>query len=182
MLVGVLVLAFSPGAGTTVALVIVLQVGAELMVGLNYALCLTCATPIALLLAHLGTGTPQSALLLDRVLDTLIGIVVGVGSAYVIRNRRFEGVLQRAMDDCRTAIEAARASVPARDGSVADAGEVPDAPDRLDVARRLSAAMFAMHDAFDAAAGEAWSTRLPAAEAMHLEREGHQLLARLTTV
>ncbi len=179
LLVGVLALAYSPGAGLTVALVIVLQVGAELMVGLNYALCLMFATPIALLLAHLGHASSDTTLLVDRVLDTFIGIVVGIGSAFAIRNRRLEGVLRSAMDDCRAALDAARGVADSSPADPADAtGQ--DAAARLTEARRLSASMFVMHEAYDAAAGEPWSTRLPADEAADLEREGHQLLARIT--
>lgn len=80
---GVLVagLLLSLGLSTlgTILVVIALQVAAELLVGRNYAVALVVVTPLALLMVHLGSPAPVSELLTDRVVDTVVGVLVGLG-------------------------------------------------------------------------------------------------------
>jgi hypothetical protein len=65
--------------GLAVVLVVAtLQVVAELLVGRNYAVALVAITPLALLMVHLASPTPSRELLVDRGLETLIGVVVGL--------------------------------------------------------------------------------------------------------
>jgi hypothetical protein len=61
-----------------VLVVALLQMGAELVVGRNYALALVCVTPLALLMVHLAVPAPARELLADRGIETLIGVAVGV--------------------------------------------------------------------------------------------------------
>lgn len=78
-----------------VLLVAVLQALAELLVGRNYALALVFVTPLALLMVHLVVPVPTRELLLDRGLETVIGVVVGVAVGYLSRPRVGEQVRAR---------------------------------------------------------------------------------------
>jgi hypothetical protein len=55
-----------------------LQAAAELLVGRNYALALVAITPLALLMVHLVSPVPAGTLLLDRGVETVIGVAVGL--------------------------------------------------------------------------------------------------------
>ncbi|SDS73029.1 Fusaric acid resistance protein-like [Friedmanniella luteola] len=70
-----------------VAVVVVLQVGAELLVGRNYGLALVCVTPLALLLGQLAVAHAAGPLIRDRALETLIGVVVGLLLTVLVRER-----------------------------------------------------------------------------------------------
>jgi hypothetical protein len=61
-----------------IAAIVALQVGAELLVGRNYAVALTCITPLALLMGQLVVPQPIGVLLADRGIETVIGVVIGV--------------------------------------------------------------------------------------------------------
>lgn len=61
-----------------IVMITALQVGAELLVGRNYALALTCITPLALLMVQLASPLSLSVLLTDRGIETLIGVLIGV--------------------------------------------------------------------------------------------------------
>lgn len=61
-----------------IAAIVVLQVGAELLVGRNYAVALSCITPLALLMGQLVVPQPIGVLLADRGIETVIGVVIGV--------------------------------------------------------------------------------------------------------
>ena len=70
-------LALPIGYWGAVVLIAVLQVLAETLVTVNYALCSLLVTPMALMLTALGAGlAPEVAV--DRVLDTAIGVVIAV--------------------------------------------------------------------------------------------------------
>jgi hypothetical protein len=68
-----------------VLVVALLQAGAELFVGRNYALALVFVTPLALLMVHLVLPVPTRELLVDRGVETLIGVAVGIAVGYVSR-------------------------------------------------------------------------------------------------
>ena len=70
-------LALPIGYWGAVVLIAVLQVLAETLVTVNYALCSLLVTPMALMLTALGAGlAPEVAV--DRVLDTAVGVVIAV--------------------------------------------------------------------------------------------------------
>ncbi len=89
--VGLLVAAALLGldlAGLGLVLVVVaLQVTAELLVGRNYALALVAITPLALLMVHLASPVPVGTLLLDRAVETLLGVAVGLAVGRALRRR-----------------------------------------------------------------------------------------------
>ncbi|KQP67125.1 hypothetical protein ASF47_01785 [Nocardioides sp. Leaf285] len=70
-----------------VLVVVALQVGAELLVGRNYALALVAITPLALLMVHLASPVPVGTLLLDRAVETLLGVAVGLAVGRALRRR-----------------------------------------------------------------------------------------------
>ncbi|OOB91652.1 FUSC family protein [Rathayibacter sp. VKM Ac-2630] len=71
-----LALPLSPLA--TIAVVVLLQVLAELFVGRNYGVTLAFVTPLAILMVELAHRTDELVLLRDRALETAIGVAVGV--------------------------------------------------------------------------------------------------------
>lgn len=74
-----------------VVAVAVLQIGAELWVGRNYAIAMLMVTPLALAMGQLGGPSPVAEVLAARGLETLIGCVVGVAIALLshwLRGRR----------------------------------------------------------------------------------------------
>ncbi len=169
VVLGVATLAFSPRPAVAVVLVIVFQVLAELTVMLNYAMALVFATPLALLLADIGAQTSTGVLVRDRMLDTLLGVVVALAAALLIPNRRLADVV-------RTSLAALDESL-ARTRDIAD-----DAPtaERTAAARQTVGRIYALRESYDAAIGEPWPDDLPAEEIVRLESDGHAELARLT--
>lgn len=73
-----LLLAAELGAWGVVLVVVALQVAAELLVGRNYAVALVVITPLALMMVHLVSPVPPAELLVDRGVETLLGVVVGI--------------------------------------------------------------------------------------------------------
>ncbi|ROS75317.1 FUSC family protein [Cellulomonas sp. PhB143] len=71
-------LAAGLGFWWSVAVVVVLQVVTELVVGRHYGLAMLSITPMALLMTSLGASAVTGALAADRALDTAIGALVGV--------------------------------------------------------------------------------------------------------
>jgi uncharacterized membrane protein YccC len=88
LVLAALLLAGHPGGWAVVALVAVLQVGAELFVLHHYATALVFVTPMALLMSRLASSGPMLPLLRDRGVTTLIGVAVGVLAVLVIHDRR----------------------------------------------------------------------------------------------
>jgi uncharacterized membrane protein YccC len=70
-----------------ILVVVALQAAAELLVGRNYALALIAITPLALLMVHLVAPVPARVLLLDRGVETFIGVVVGLLVGWLTRSR-----------------------------------------------------------------------------------------------
>lgn len=80
--------AIDPGGVVLIGVIVVLQVLAELLVGRNYALALVAITPLALLTVHLVAPVPAGVLLLDRGVETAIGVLVGVVVGWATRPGR----------------------------------------------------------------------------------------------
>ncbi len=136
---------------------------------LNYAMALLFATPLALLLAHIGGPTSTTVLVRDRLLDTLLGVVVAFAAALFIPNRRLADVVRTSRSALADSLERTRA-IPAN----------APAPVRADAARQTVGRIYALRESYDAAVGEPWPEDLPAEDIVRLEREGHTELARLT--
>ncbi|MFG2444450.1 FUSC family protein [Nocardia fluminea] len=85
-LIGALLIAASSGYWATAVMIVVLQVSAEVMAARNYALTSLAVTPMALLMVGLGVHlTPEIGV--SRIVDTLIGVTIGVVIAAVTISR-----------------------------------------------------------------------------------------------
>lgn len=73
LLVAALVLAPGFGPYPAVAILAVLQIAAELVVGRNYGVAMLFITPLALLMNQVAAPRPMADLLWDRGLETVIG-------------------------------------------------------------------------------------------------------------
>ncbi|MGW3634062.1 FUSC family protein, partial [Streptomyces sp. NPDC005122] len=92
-LVGVLVFAAVVplahlGQGALVLCCLALNFGAEALIGRNYWLGSVCVTPMALLITEFAHLQRPGELMADRVVDTLVGALVGFAAAVAVTNRR----------------------------------------------------------------------------------------------
>lgn len=83
-----LILPWHPRGIVAVFVIAGLQVGAELLVGRNYALALSCITPLALMMGQIVHEVPTFPLLVDRAGETLIGCAVALAVLFAIPDRR----------------------------------------------------------------------------------------------
>ncbi|MGN0065239.1 MAG: FUSC family protein [Nocardioides sp.] len=74
-----------------ICVVVALQAAAELWIGRNYALALVAVTPLALLMIHLMAPVPPGVLVVDRAVETVIGVAVGVALGWLTRPRSRPG-------------------------------------------------------------------------------------------
>jgi len=81
-------LALPLGTWATVAVAVALQVAAELLVTRHYGAAMLAITPLALLVGQLAHPVPVGALLADRGLETLLGVVVGAAVVVLTRPGR----------------------------------------------------------------------------------------------
>ncbi|GAA3799330.1 FUSC family protein [Streptomyces phyllanthi] len=145
-----------------------LSFGAEALISRNYWLGSVCVTPLALFVTEFARLERPGELITDRVVDTLVGALVGFLAAVAVTNRRAGDRVERAL----AAVERARTHA-AR--TVADASAAPGA---LDSARRdLAAALVGLRATADTAAGEWWQRSLPEERVVRAERAGHRTLA-----
>lgn len=80
-----LILQGGPGTWEVIALIVVLQIATEVVIGFNYAFGQVFVTPMALLMTYLAAaGTAGPDIASERVIDTLIGALVGVVVAVIL--------------------------------------------------------------------------------------------------
>ncbi|MFZ4158428.1 FUSC family protein [Streptomyces griseoincarnatus] len=142
--------------------------GAEALIGRNYWLGSVCVTPLALLVTELPGFQPTGELVTGRVVDTLVGALVGFLAAVAVTNRRAGRHVERALTTVDRAGEhAARVA--------ADPSSTPAA---LEAARRgLAAAVVDLRATADAAAGEWWQRAQPQERVVLAEQAAHRTLA-----
>jgi len=73
-----LLLFWSPPPVFLIVVIVACQVFAEILVARHYGSALVFITPMALAVAHLATPTPLTALVVDRVLETVLGAGIGM--------------------------------------------------------------------------------------------------------
>lgn len=145
-----------------------LNFGAEALIGRNYWLGSICVTPMALLITEFARVQQPGELITDRVVDTLVGALVGFVAAIAVTNRRAGDRIEHALSTVERAREHADATL---------AAERPE-PRALESARRgLAAAVVDLRATADAAAGEWWQRALPEERVMRAEQAGHRTLA-----
>jgi uncharacterized membrane protein YccC len=83
-----LLLVWSPPALAVICVIVVCQFFAEILVARHYGAALVFITPLALSVSHLASPTPLNVLVVDRVLETVLG--AGIGIALVLLARAVE--------------------------------------------------------------------------------------------
>ncbi|MEU0966169.1 FUSC family protein, partial [Streptomyces sp. NPDC005917] len=142
--------------------------GAEALISRNYWLGSVCVTPMALLITEFARTQDSGQLITERVLDTMVGALVGFVAAVVVTNRRAGDRIEHAL----SAVERAR------EEAARLLAEPHPAPRRLEAARRtLSAALAELRVTADAASGEWWQRALPQERVVLAEQSGHRTLA-----
>ncbi|MGW3988839.1 FUSC family protein [Streptomyces sp. NPDC004830] len=142
--------------------------GAEVLISRNYWLGSVCVTPMALLVTEFAGYQAPGELMKERVVDTVVGALVGLAAAVAVTDRRAGDRVERAL----------AAADRAREDAARLLAEPDPAPAALESARRaLAAALAALRATADAAAGEWWQRALPHERVVLTERSGHRTLA-----
>lgn len=79
------ILEIDPPVVWVLVIAVVCQGIIELVVLRNYAMAMISITVIALLMVNMATSTPASTIIQDRVLETLLGVVVGMVATIVVQ-------------------------------------------------------------------------------------------------
>jgi hypothetical protein len=148
-----------------------LNFGAEALISRNYWLGSVCVTPMALLITEFTGFQEPGTLITERVVDTLVGALVGFAAALLVTDRRAADRVEGAL----AALERAR------ERAARLLAEPHPAPAALESAHRsLAAALVGLRATVDAAAGE-WGRRdLPQERVVLAEQAGHRTLAATT--
>ncbi|MFK4104912.1 FUSC family protein [Streptomyces sp. NPDC019531] len=142
--------------------------GAEALIGRNYWLGSICVTPMALLITEFAGYQEPGRLITERVVDTLVGALVGFVAAVAVTNRRAGDRVEQTLE----AVEGAR------ERTARLLAEPYPAPGALDSARRaLATALVDLRATVEAASGEWWQRALPQERVVRAERAGHRTLA-----
>ena len=101
-------------------MILVLNTLTEAFIARNYFIAQVFVTPLALLMSQFGGPLPSGELILERSVDTVLGVVAGLLAAFVIRN----GHLRRHAKAAVVRLE--------------HASRIPDEPDADEVQRTRS--------------------------------------------
>ncbi|MET7786963.1 FUSC family protein [Streptomyces sp900116325] len=162
------VLATRPEPVVLVLVIVVLEFMLEYVVARNYGLGVVFLTPLALLLSDLASPSPAGALVQDRALSSVLGIVIGLGCALLVVHDHAAVRAERALAACREASERAEHTL--------DDRSEPSFPI---VQTHLAAAVVELREADDAAAGELWPAEIDPTEFAAAEQRAYLLLERL---
>jgi uncharacterized membrane protein YccC len=142
--------------------------GAEALMGRNYWLGSVCVTPMALLITEFTGFQEPGQLITERVVDTVVGALVGFLAAVAVTNRRAGDRVEHAL----AAVERSR------EHTACLLAEPAPAPVALEAARRsLAAALADLRATVDTASGEWWQRALPQERVVRAEQAGHRTLA-----
>ncbi|WP_432097813.1 FUSC family protein [Streptomyces sp. WAC 04229] len=156
------------GKAPLVLLCLALNFGAEALITRNYWLGSVCVTPMALLITEFAGYQEPGSLITERVVDTLVGALVGFLAAVAVTDRSAGNRVERAL----------RAADRAREHAARVLAEPDPAPGALETARRsLAAALTDLRATVDGAAGEWWGRALPQERVVLAEQSGHRTLA-----
>ncbi|MFE7161333.1 FUSC family protein [Streptomyces sp. NPDC057636] len=142
--------------------------GAEAFISRNYWLGSVCVTPMALLITEFARTQEAGELITDRVVDTLVGALLGIVAAVIVTNRRAADHIELALEATDRAREDAERTL---------AAPCPGPGDLETARRRLAAALVELRAADDTAAGEWWQRALPEERVVAAEQAGHRTLA-----
>ncbi|MDQ0994599.1 putative membrane protein YccC [Streptomyces sp. V3I7] len=167
LLIALGVLAADPSPLALVLVLVLLEFLLEYVVVSNYGLGVVFVTPLALLLTDLAAPEPAGALIEDRALSSILGIVVGLLCSLLLVHDRAAVRVERAMAACdRAAGQAER---------VLDERVTAAYPEAQ---MHLAAAVVDLREADDAAAGELWQAEIDPAELAAAEQRAYLLLER----
>ncbi|MEU4144404.1 FUSC family protein [Streptomyces parvulus] len=156
------------GPAPLVLLCLALNFGAEALMTRNYWLGSVCVTPMALLITEFAGYQEPGSLITERVVDTLVGALVGFLAAVAVTDRGAGNRVERAL------LTADRA----RERTARLLAEPVPPPGALEAARRaLAGALTDLRATVDAAAGEWWGRALPQERVVLAEQSGHRTLA-----
>ncbi|MEU4463759.1 FUSC family protein [Streptomyces sp. NPDC024017] len=142
--------------------------GAEVLISRNYWLGSVCVTPMALLITEFAGYQQPAALMTERVVDTVVGALVGFVAAVAVTNRRAGDRVERALTTADRAREHAARLLAEPD---------PDTAVLESARRGLAVALADLRATADAAAGEWWQRALPQERVVLAEQSGHRTLA-----
>ncbi|MEU0390846.1 FUSC family protein [Streptomyces chartreusis] len=156
------------GQAALVVCCLAFSFGAELLISRNYWLGSVCVTPMALLITEFAGYQKPGELMTERLVDTVVGALVGFAAAVAVTDRRAGDRVERALTAADRARERAARLL---------AEPHPDAA-ALEAARRgLAVALADLRATADAAAGEWWQRALPQERVVLAEQSGHRTLA-----
>ncbi|MFJ5194575.1 FUSC family protein [Streptomyces sp. NPDC088394] len=161
------VLALHPDPLVLVLVIVLLEFLLEYVVARNYGLGVVFLTPLALLLADLAAPSPTGALVLDRALGSVLGIVIALGCALLVVHDHAAVRAERALAACTDAAEHAEHTL---DNRLESSFPV--------VQTHLAAAVVELREADDAAAGELWPAEIDPTELAAAEQRAYLLLER----
>lgn len=142
--------------------------GAEAFISRNYWLGSVCVTPMALLITEFARTQEAGELIADRVVDTLVGALLGIVAAVIVTNRRAADHIELALEATDRAREAAERTL---------AAPRPEPGGLETTRRRLTAALVELRAADDTAVSEWWQRALPEERVVAAEQAGHRTLA-----
>ena len=151
-----------PGPWAIALLVVLMQLGIELLIVRNYALGVLFITPLTMLMSELLRAGPAYAVLVDRLAGVALGIVVGVIAALLVVHPRAAASLRDAVDRCRAATTWAMTAA---------------APDAVAATEELRDALLQLRVAEDVARGEPWRTAVTRLEVAAVEQRAYLALA-----
>ncbi|MFE5916757.1 FUSC family protein [Streptomyces sp. NPDC056468] len=100
-----------------------LNFGAEALISRNYWLGSVCVTPMALLITEFAGFQEPGRLITERVVDTLVGALVGLVAAVAVPDRRWQRVVRAERSRPRTLAATGRSQGPRPDQRTGDTTE-----------------------------------------------------------
>ncbi|MGW2517262.1 FUSC family protein [Streptomyces sp. NPDC001617] len=156
------------GQAALVLVCLAFNFGAEALISRNYWLGSVCVTPMALLITEFTRFQEPGQLITERVVDTVVGALVGFLAAVAVTNRRAGDRVEQALATAERA----------RERTARLLAEPAPAPAALEASRRsLAAALADLRATLDAASGEWWQRALPQERVVRAEQTGHRTLA-----
>ncbi|MGW0181453.1 FUSC family protein [Nocardia sp. NPDC003345] len=161
--------AFEPRAWTLVLILMALQFAIELLVARNYGLAVVFITPLALLMGGGGSYGDVFPVLRDRLLESVIGVAIGLAALWAVDRRAHRRVLVRADERVTEALDRLLGLIARPPGERARLPEV-----RRELEFELMGSTLA---AIDAAHNEPGWTRGHWIRHQRIRRLGHHVLA-----
>jgi uncharacterized membrane protein YccC len=175
VLIGAALLSAQPALVVLIATAALLQGSVQLMMARNFLYASILLTPMALILAQTAQPMPVEDLAQARVLDTLLGSVMGMLGAVLLWRRASAARLPQAITE---SLERARTAI----GAVLDAQTRLEPERRYRLRRDLRATLLSLRGVYDSAIGDVprvRSTRPLWPVVVATQRVGFQALASL---